>query len=1435
MQKSLFERLQCQSKNMGESIAVFTDDESLSYRQLWSSALAFKMKIKSAGLGANNLVAIYGERSTSLVAAIIGVNLCEAAYTIIEINGSIEEHLFRLSQIQPDLVLIDPKIDFDTHAITIGLARINLASSIYPELDSIEEHLNGLEEITSIQDLSRPAYVLYTSGSSGSPKGVVISHANIAHYCTSIVARLNIPKGLTYAHVSTLAADLGNTCLFLSLWTGGRLYLVSDSVRRDPLALVLALKNNSVNILKITPTHWSPVLTMAERMVERLRLRYLILGGESLSSDIACRSILSGACNRLINHYGPTETTIGVCVHDVKVDEIDAERNALAIGRPIGQTQLLIKNPNGEYVASGKGELFIGGPSVGIGYRNMDGLTDEKFLAIPEKGRFYSSGDIVETDNQGNFHFLGRVDRQVKANGYRIELEHVERSLRKLNGIECSVTILHRHMNRDYLLCAFNGEREETSNIRDELSNISQGFMAPNFFLKVNPFPITANGKADVAVITKMLIERFEETHSDSALVETLNTSDDISQIFAKYLKDVKFNQDSNFFDLGADSLDAIGLIMELQLKGYPVTAHGFLSNPSVQGLLEMIKNSPDKPAQQKDIQQKITKLYESPLSPAQAWFYKQDLHQKNSWTQAMVFQSKMDLDIEAVTCAAKLLLIEHPILMARFESNKFRISDLSNQQVVTNVNLPAELLSNMNQFERIISDRYKFLEGLINIEKGALFKIEIYKCPGQGDRLLIFAHHLAVDMISWRIILDDLMRFYASSSNLGGLLGSHKSSPFSSWVNHINFHREDLKRDLLYWNNNKKNYSHDDYGLECDSHCIWLKFSRSETSNLYAGARAIEIPLDRLILTAFAYHFGKTIKRDKISVDVESHGRITFSPDIDVSRSVGYFTSTFPITFDVNLKLMPLSIFTNELMNVLPNLGVGYSMFHEDLKKESSPICFNYLGPIHLGMRNDWGLHSLPLNIGNLRGELNRRLYDFKLTGRVSDGQLILDLNYPGQLHTSEEVMDFLSDIKQSLLNLMNINPEEVIGNMAVSRTNSAGMLWNVPSFTEDEREIVKRREYEVILLTGASGFIGIHILRELLLNTDAKIYCLLRSHTGEELETRLEASWNRFFSIKEYVKYRDRLEIYEADVNKLSLGLRPAEWDLLGEDVDAIFHFAADTKLVGNELEAQSSIVFSTKEIIRLAEYKKYKTLHFMSTLAVAGINNGSSPLAFNENTFDIGQEFLNGYERAKFEAEGLVREFAYKGGEAFIYRSGNVSGDSVNGAFQINASSNRWIQCIQSVLSLGKYASGSEESVVLSAVDKVSKGIVAIATYEGFSGGVFHVESTHEILLDEVYKALSRLGCDIQEIKGKTQVQLLEESTRLGEPEIALGYFWLTRPKRNINFNSEATNKILESIGIKFEPLDGDWLLLFFERLLNEQSLRLITTAFNDRKMA
>lgn len=401
-----------------DRIAVVDADCAMSYGELDELSAALAETLLPYRHSGNKVILVLDRSIEALVAisAAIRAGIC---YVPLEWDGH-DTHAFERLQGCGDI----PAVAVSRHAQ--ALSDLGIAHIAMDNLSRDRGRSVSRDSFPDI-DANHLIYTIYTSGSTGISKGVDITRASIWHYTTSLISLLSINESLSYAYMSSLSADLGNTSLFLSLLTGGTLHFISDTLRRDACEFQRYMREQRIDVVKITPSHFTS-LTMHH--YTDFTLKWLIFGGESLQSERVRTVFQKGWARAVANHYGPTETTVGVALFPMRNLNDVPDDLVVPVGFPIGQSRFELVDEEGQRLAGeAVGELMIGGPGVAAGYTNDPQLTTTKFYRLPHRmadGPFYASGDLFRRSKTGAYIFIGRKDRQVKIRGYRVDPDAIE-------------------------------------------------------------------------------------------------------------------------------------------------------------------------------------------------------------------------------------------------------------------------------------------------------------------------------------------------------------------------------------------------------------------------------------------------------------------------------------------------------------------------------------------------------------------------------------------------------------------------------------------------------------------------------------------------------------------------------------------------------------------------------------------------------------------------------------------------------------------------------------------------------------------------------------------------------------------------------------------------------------------------------------------------
>lgn len=778
-------------------------------------------------------------------------------------------------------------------------------------------------------------------------------------------------------------------------------------------------------------------------------------------------------------------------------------------------------------------------------------------------------------------------------------------------------------------------------------------------------------------------------------------------------------------------------------------------------------------------------------------------------YNQAVLLECGTAVDVACMRDAVAQLLDGHPSLRTAYGSDAGgRIARLTAGRRLDTVSVSTVPDGDEAAVERHIEQQAQAAQETIALADGRLFHAHVFKCDSGADQLLLVAHHVAVDVISWRILVADLSRLYANlQSGTPAPLPPHRHS-FWDWAGHFDKHRPALQANAAAW------LAGQPANTEGAARTVWLGFTRAETAALVDELpAAVGAPFHVILLAAFALVVACYQRTTRLVVDVESHGRVVCDDDIDISRVVGWHTSTYPLALPVNQRSLRDTVsLVAHAMSTVPDLGVAYGLEEAAANRHaaaqvSAPVCFNYLGHVNFGHEPRFALQLSKYAPGRARADANHRGHALKFAARLCDGQLVADLSFPDHLD-EEDMRTVMAALKSELMTLMGRPPAPAA--LPTETGTRTGLITYVPrQLLSSEDPPAAQRAYHRVLLNGAAGYLGIHVLMELLQQSQARVVCLVRGRDGTSAAQRLRAAVSWYFPGTPLATFGDRVRIIEADVAQPRLGLAPQLYDELSASIDAVYHFAADTRLFGQAEDFRRNNVLPVQACIDFAQQRRPKDLHYMSTLAVCGVNPGPEPVVFSEDALDVGQSFQNFYESSKCDAERLVHQFRMTGQRGFIYRSGNVAAHSRTGRFQRNAQDNRFVQFLAACVKVGKLPRDCGEPMVFSPIDEVAAGIVAISLHPALQGGTFHVDSVHETPMRQVFDALMEMGVPLEESGHPTFASLFRAAADSADPDVALGYFWAMRPSRNVRFSHARTHQLLHELGRGFRQLDAAWL--------------------------
>jgi len=541
-------------------------------------------------VSANDRVGLCVSRSGKMIIGLLGILKAGGAYVPLNPEhprGRLASQLAEsnASVLITDSGLKDPALEFTGETIDLQLQRDRLFAQPQenPETSTTADNF---------------VYVIYTSGSTGISKGVAVQHRNLVNYTNFILRRLKVTEPLNFAFVSTIAADLGNTCIFPSLLSGGCLHILNHEVAMDGALFKRYFAEHPIDVLKIVPSHFQALLA-AEPDGNLLPAKFLLLGGEALSPDLVQRIFSLSAGCRLINHYGPTETTVGSLIFEAEWAGNYPFSLTVPIGKPIANTQVYVLDRLMQPQPTGvTGELYIGGAGVSAGYLNQPAETALRFVADPfavaEGRRLYRTGDLARYLPDGNVEFIGRLGNQIKVRGFRVELGEVEANLLLHPLIQQAVVCASgpAGLNTVQQLVAYivpsGSAAPRPEVLREFLKLRLPDYMIPAVFVSLPSFPLTANGKIDRAALPAP--EDIRPVLQQGHTAARNETESKLVNIWAAVLGVNEIGVHDNFFDLGGHSLLATQVVSRMrQVFQTEIPLASIFQSPTVAALAESI------------------------------------------------------------------------------------------------------------------------------------------------------------------------------------------------------------------------------------------------------------------------------------------------------------------------------------------------------------------------------------------------------------------------------------------------------------------------------------------------------------------------------------------------------------------------------------------------------------------------------------------------------------------------------------------------------------------------------------------------------------------------------------------------------------------------------------------------------------------------------
>jgi len=1017
--ETFVEMFQAQVAKTPDAIALASKGKEITYRELdeQSNQLANCLK--------DNLDVVKGD--------VVGVQMDHSEWLMISVLATLK--------VGATYVPINPTLPeaSKAHIAEDTQMKLLISSAYYAfELDyydgetfiiDLEFTADDFETTAVATEITKDdiAYMIYTSGSTGKPKGVMISNGAFTNYLnwSKSYYRTDDLQNFNFGFFTSISFDLTITSMFLPLVSGSTLQIFGKSA--NVLETLKTYFESNVSCIKLTPAHISLLKGMD---VVDTKVQMAIVGGEAMQQHHVeiLRSLNPEM--RIYNEYGPTEATVGCVVSEIKNVE-----DKILIGTPIANTEIYILDENKNLVTEGvEGEMYIGGKGLAKGYLNRPELTAEKFVQSPfnEGETLYRTGDIAKWVDNGAIDYVGRIDNQVKIKGYRIELGEIEAKMQTKAAIQQAVVTVLDYNDEKVIAAYFVASKEteevDKAELREALSRELPFYMLPNYFIEMERIPLTSNGKVAVSELPGI-------TEND-VIKETYiapNTEEEkiLASVWEEILGRDQISIKDNFYNLGGDSIKSIQIGSRLNQLGYKLGVEHMLKNPVLEDLAKYLE------VNLKVVDQSVVSG-EVALTPIQEFFFQEpSIPVVEHFNQTVLLKSEEEVTTETLLqCVAKL--VEHHDALRMVYKNEEEtwtqtnntMSDTAYEVQFHDLTTAKDALAEM---QRIGGE----MQSTIDLENGPLFRVGHFRMT-DGDRIALIIHHLVVDGVSWRILLEDFTTVFEAYTQGKTPELPLKTDSFQLWSSKLQVYAtsETMQKERNYW---EAVCAQEIAAIPVNEEVDTTLFNYDKTVTFQLEENATELLLSKVnsvynteindvLLTALGLAIKDTFGLDKTVVKMEGHGRENIIENVDINRTVGWFTSVYPFVVDVSECELDTDalVQVKEDLRKIPNKGVGYGILKyltSDFTANIQPsIVFNYLGDFGATQENfeDKKLQQAFESIGASIADENGSDTLLNIYGMIGSGQLQISLDYQNESIDTEKVAALMDTYKMYLSKLI-------------------------------------------------------------------------------------------------------------------------------------------------------------------------------------------------------------------------------------------------------------------------------------------------------------------------------------------------------------------------------------------------------------------------------
>ncbi|MBH3402526.1 non-ribosomal peptide synthetase [Pseudomonas fluorescens] len=999
-----------QASQRPEAPALTFAGVTLSYAQLDERANRLAWMLRERGVGPQVRVGLALPRSLEMVVGLLAILKAGGAYVPLDPEYPLDRLHYMIEDSGIGLLLSDA-------ALFEALGELPATVACWCLEDDSPVLANYPAEALPLVSLAQhQAYLIYTSGSTGKPKGVVVSHGEIAMHCQAVIERFDMRPDDCELHFYSINFDAATERLLVPLLCGARVVLRAQG-QWDAEEICALIRTHRINVLGFTPSYGSQLAQWLATQQQTLPVRMCITGGEALTGEHLQRIRAAFTPQLFFNAYGPTETVV-MPLASLAPEQLEEGAGSVPIGSIVGARVAYILAADLALVPQGaSGELYIGGAGLAQGYHQRPGMTAERFVADPfagKGGRLYRTGDLVRQRADGLVEYLGRIDHQVKIRGFRIELGEIETRLLEHDAVREAVVLALEAPSGKQLVAYLVSDAEHAA-LRDALKAHLKAqlpdYMVPAHLIVLQSMPLTANGKLD----RRALPEPDPEANRQAYVAPRSELEHSLAAIWCAVLNVEQVGLDDNFFELGGDSILSIQVVSRARQAGIHFSPRDLFQHQTVQSLAAVATRS------ELIIAEQGLLTGPSGLTPIQHWFFDTDIPARQHWNQALVLKPLQLLDAHRLEQALLAVLEHHDALRLSFTPRDAQWHAEHMGVPEGGVLLQAQV-RDMQACTALFTDTQRSLD----LAQGPLLRALLVDGPQGQQRLLIAIHHLVVDGVSWRVLLEDLQNVYRQLSDGQSVSLPAKTSALRDWAARLQAyaHSESLREELSLWQ------------AQLAGPTVALAVQRPQGARRHSDAETVSVRLDAertrqllqqapsayrtqvndLLLTALARVLCRWSGQASALIQLEGHGRETLFDDIDLTRSVGWFTSAYPLRLTPQAEQGDSIKAIKEQLRGVPHKGLGYGVLRylaDDLCKQSmaalpsAQVTFNYLGQFDQSFGADALFHPLEESAGQAHDPDAPLPNELSIDSQVYGGELVLRWTFSRERHDQQVIRD--------------------------------------------------------------------------------------------------------------------------------------------------------------------------------------------------------------------------------------------------------------------------------------------------------------------------------------------------------------------------------------------------------------------------------------------